>query len=231
MPTVGCPPHYGGAMVEVRLYAIGIDEVRDWFGAGPAGAATLRGVAAERFRVPAAEQRPTGMLSKLGPLFRRDPWAPHIPVDLPTPADVEMLINAHFVPPERLGAAWTVVRAWLDELSWGHVVTVLGATEWRDLEFDLARAGLPSQFAISKLWNLDPALPLRPVPGTAVGYARHHHAVATREALGDAWQRVTDPSREPLHDILGFLRGLDGWTAMASAAGRPAPDVVGVCRT
>lgn len=217
-------------MVEIRLYAIGIDEMRDWFGAGPATAATLRGVAAERFRVPAAERRPTGMLSKLGPLFRRDPWAPRIPAELPSPSDVETLINAHFVPPERLDAAWTVVGAWLDALAWGRVITVLGATEWRDLEFDLARAGVPSQYAISKLWGLDPSLPLRPVPGTEVGYARHHHAVATRGALDAARARVMDSSREPLHAVLGFLRELDGWSAAAAATGRPAPDVVGVCR-
>ncbi len=217
-------------MVEIRLYAIGIDEMRDWFGAGPAIAATLRGVAARRFRAPAAEQRSTGMLSKLGPLFRRDPWAPRLPVDLPSPSDVELLINAHFVPPERLAAAWTVVCAWLEELSWGHAVTVLGPAEWRDLEFDLARAGVPSQFAISKLWGLDPSLPLRPVPGTTVGYARHHHAMATREALDAAVQRVTVTSRDPLHGVLGFLRAVDGWTADAAVAGRPAPDVVGVRR-
>ena len=219
-------------MVEIRLYAIGIDEVRDWFGAGRETAATLRGIAAERFRAPVAEQRaPSGMLSKLGPLFRHDPWAPRLPADLPTPADVEQLITGRFVAPDRLAPSWTVVRAWLEDLSWGQVVLGFGDTEWRDLEFDLARAGVPSQFAISKLWSLDPALPLRAEPGTAIGYAKHHHAVATADELRTAAQRVGDSSRGPLGRVIGFLDALAGWSASAAAAGRPTPDVVGSCRT
>lgn len=218
-------------MVEIRLYAIGIDEVRDWFGAGPGTAATLRGIAAERFRVPLAEQRPpSGMLSKLGPLFRHDPWAPRLPADLPTPDDVEQLITGRFVAPDRLPRAWTVLRAWLDALAWGHLVLALGDAEWRDFEFDLARAGVPSQFAVSKLWGLDPALPLRAEPGTLVGYAKHHHAVATADALRNASPRVGDGSREPLGRVVGFLDALAGWSAAAAAAGRPTPDVVAAYR-
>jgi len=218
-------------MVEIRLYAIGIDEVRDWFGAGVETAATLRGITAERFRAPLAELRPpSGMLSKLGPLFRHDPWAPRLPADLPTPHDVEQLISGRFVAPDRLAQSWAVVRAWLEELSWGHVALVLTDQEWRDLEFDLARAGVPSQFAISKLWGLDPALPLRPEPGTEIGYTKHHHAVATADELRTAAPRVGDSSRGPTTRVVGFLEALAGWSAAAAAAGRPTPDVVGSCR-
>ena len=219
-------------MVEIRLYAIGIDEVRDWFGAGSETAATLRGITAERFWAPLAEHRPPsgGMLAKLGPLFRHDPWAPRLPLGLPTPNDVEQLITGRFVAPDGLSRAWTVMRVWLEELSWGHLVLALADSEWRALEFDLARAGVPSQFAISKLWGLDPALPLGAEPGTSIGYAKHHHAVATADHLRAVAHRVGGNSRDPVRQVVDFLETLSGWNAAAAAAGRPTPDVVGSWR-
>ena len=61
-------------MGELRLYAIGVDEVRDVFGAPPELAAEFRRVVAEQFP-PVTTPKAPGMLGKLGPLFRRPPGA------------------------------------------------------------------------------------------------------------------------------------------------------------
>lgn len=223
-------------MVDVRLYTIdlytiGIDEVRDWFGASPDRASVLREIAATTFRVPMSQNRPPGLLGRLGPLMRRDPWAPRIPVDHPSPHDVELLVRGQFVPPERLGQAWRVVEAWLGALASGSTQVSASASDWTSIEFDLARAGLPSQYAVSRLWALDPGLPMRPAAGSEVGYAKHHHAVATREALRAA-RGLASQSTWPVVDaVLALLDTLDDAAAAASTSGRPVPDVFAVVHT
>src|SRR6185436_16405044 len=57
-------------MGELRLYAIGIEEVRGMFGAPPQVADHLREVAQRAFAPPSLEAR-GGLLSKLGPIFKR----------------------------------------------------------------------------------------------------------------------------------------------------------------
>lgn len=216
--------------MEVRLHAIGIDDVRDMFGAQPALAARLRTIASERFRVPQEEQRPRSRLARLGPLFRRDPWEPLLDPSLPSPDEVELLVNGQFVPPQRLPQAWLVMQAWLEELSFGHTRVTLSDSDWNAAEFELACAGLPSQFGLARLWALDPALPLRPAPGMRIGYSKHHHAVATRDALANVPGTVSDSTASAVTRILGLLDGLDAWTAAATTSGRPVPDVVALVR-
>ena len=64
-------------MGELRLYAVGIEEVRGMFGASPQVAEHLREVARRAFAPPAVEAR-SGLLSKLGPIFKRVPATPVI---------------------------------------------------------------------------------------------------------------------------------------------------------
>ena len=61
-------------MGELRLYALGIDELRGLVGAGDK-TAELR-EAARRAFAPAEQPKSRGLIGKLGPLFRRAPDAP-----------------------------------------------------------------------------------------------------------------------------------------------------------
>ncbi len=212
------------------MYAIGIDDVRDMFGAEPGLAARLRTVASERFREPQEEHRSTSRLARLGPLFRRDPWAPYLDPDQPTPSDVELLVTGQFVPPERGPQAWLVVEAWLEELSFGHTTISCSDTDWSTAEFDLACAGLASPYALARLWAMDVGIPLRPIPGMQVGHCRHHHAVVTRDSLRHVSPSLTGTTAEIAGQVLHLLDGLDAWTAAAITSRRPVPDVVGVVR-
>ena len=212
-------------MVEVRLYAQSIDEVRDMFGAEPETAATLRAIASDRFRVPVAANRPTGMLSKIGPLFRRD-TSFIVPEGTPTQNDIETLVAGKFVAPERLETAWTVVEAWLDALAWGRHVISTSQAHLNDIEFDLARSGVPSQFSIEKLLVNDPQLPLRAAPRMRVGYRKYEHIVATRDALQRASEHIVATSHAVVDDLILFLDHFDHWHAQAAPAGRPGPDLI-----
>ena len=80
-------------MGSLRLYAIGIDEVRAIFGAPEATATALRAIAAHRF--PAAPSSAPGLLGKLGPVFRRAPDAPVLRPGVPHgPDEAPALVKA-----------------------------------------------------------------------------------------------------------------------------------------
>ena len=82
-------------MGSLRLYAIAINEVRDIFSAPEETATALRAIAADRF----AESPPasTGLLSRLGPVFRRAPDAPVIRPGVPSGSDVDALLTGRHV--------------------------------------------------------------------------------------------------------------------------------------
>ncbi|HSN44303.1 MAG TPA: hypothetical protein VLR88_09640 [Propionibacteriaceae bacterium] len=212
-------------MGQIRLHAIGIDEIRDMFGADADRASTLRSLAAEKFRVPEAENAPRGLLSKIGPLFRHDPHAPQLPSSYPTPNDIENLLAGRFVPPDRINHAWEVMDAWLDGLSWGRHELNLTESGFNDLEFGLARAGLPSRYSLAKLAELDPALVLRPAHGMRIGYSRHAHVDATREALAEVWASLEADHQQVASGILDFLSTYPHWTQLARKLDRPEPDL------
>ncbi|MDN5995729.1 hypothetical protein [Acidipropionibacterium jensenii] len=211
-------------MGELRLHAISINEVRDIFGADEAQARTLRGWAQEHFSVPETPRR-RGLWSKLRPVTRIDNEAPILPVNWPTPQDVDDLIAGRFVSPDRLVRCWRVLDLWLHNLSWGtHSMSMdLGRVD--DFEFDLARAGLPSELSLRRLFGSDPQIPLRPAPGMHTGYSRAAHVTATRDALSAIAERVSEPNRETVAGLVGFLVQFSAWSAAAPGAGRAAPDL------
>ncbi len=86
-------------MGTLKLWAVGIDEVREIFSANPEVAERLRAAAAARFRTDLPRQ--PGLLGKLGPLLRpsTDPAAPRPGV--PGSEDVEDLLAGHHIPPQR----------------------------------------------------------------------------------------------------------------------------------
>ena len=94
-------------MVRIRLWAIGIGEVREIFGA-PSEVAAAR--LAELTPPAVTSPRAPGLLGKLGPLLRRASDAPVIPADQPTRADAEALLKGSFIVPNRLPAGLEKLR-------------------------------------------------------------------------------------------------------------------------
>ncbi|MGJ6980761.1 DUF7691 family protein [Aestuariimicrobium soli] len=212
-------------MGELRMHALSIHEVRDMFGADPELAARLRAIASDSFQVPAAEQKPTGLLGRLGPLFRNNP-GPVVPHGTPLPSDWENLIRGQYVSPDRLEVSWKVLDAWVDTLDWDTWHADLSPRELDDLDFALTKAGLPSRFGLRKLLQDDPQLPLRPSTGMRIGYSKAGHVAATAEELAAVLDDVEgDRNQQVARDLAGFLTRFGTLAARADEAGRPHPDL------
>lgn len=212
-------------MGEMRLYAIGIDEVREIFAARPEVAERLRTAAAPLFQ--AAPKKKFGLLEKLGPMFKKPLLPPPASID-PDPSDADTILAGRFVPPERIPAAWQLVRHWLDDLGWGTFELNLTDVELDEWDFDLARAGMSSQYGIGRLLNEELGLPLRPVSGLATGYVKNAHALNMISALELSQEQLSGRSAEWTEQLLTWLRGFPHWTEVAPTVGRPVPDLVGL---
>ena len=125
--------HYRKQRGELRLYAIGIQELHGIVGAAPERIPELRELARRAF-APRKEPEPAGLLSKLGPIFRRVPAAPVIPATQPEPRDVEILLAGAYVPPERIGATWRVLETSAQAMAWGSTRMSVTAAQLDDLD-------------------------------------------------------------------------------------------------
>lgn len=215
-------------MGTLKLWAVGIDEVREIFSANPEVAERLRAAAVARFRTDLPRQR--GLLGKLGPLLRpaTDPAAPRPGV--PGSDDVEDLLAGRHIPPQRLGQAWTLLEFWIDTLSWGAGEWPLTTARLSELDFDLARAGIPARYSVSDLFANGLGVSLSRCDNLAAGFVRAEqaHEMATAWAAGA-------PDLEPANQqiatqLIEFLRHWPEWTALAAEHGRPEPDLVAVFR-
>jgi hypothetical protein len=200
-------------MQQLVACAIAIDDVRDIFGASPALAERLRASAAARFARPAPERR-----TWLRPLMRRDP-AFAVDPRAPSTPDVDALLAGGYIAPERVAPSWTILIGWLEELSAATRRVVWDAAAFERIEWNLARAGLNSDFSLRRLTDRDLGIPLRPLPGQTAGYAKHVHVVDTLAGLRTAFAHpeLTDEDRTFLNPILEVLE---------VAAGQPHLDVV-----
>lgn len=219
---------YRSPMGELRLYAIGVDEIRDLFGASPAVAQRFREAVAGAF--PAPEKRSPGMLGKLGPLFKRPPDAPVVRPDRPTEDDVAALLAGRFVSPDRLPAAWAALRAWLESSAWAEHRVSLSEAGFNDLEFDLARAALPPQYGLTKAVANELGIPLRPAPGMIAGYVKYNHVDAASYAWWQALDQLSPEHRQLAEAYLAFLEKFPEYAEAALHEGRPVPDLVGIYR-
>jgi hypothetical protein len=214
-------------MGELRLYAVGIDEVRGMFGASPQVAEHLREVARRAFAPPAVEAR-SGLLSKLGPIFKRVPATPVISPTQPEPHDVEVLLAGAYVPPDRTGATWRLLETLVQGIAWGSTRMSLTPQSLDDLDFALARGGVSASVGLHHLLNSTMSLNLIPVQGLTVGWHPHHKALAMAAAYRSAIQDIkTKEQREMIKSLTSWLGGFLPWAQVAASLGRPVPDLVG----
>jgi hypothetical protein len=220
-------------MGELRLYAIGIEEVRGMFGAPPQVAEHLRAVAQRAFAPPSIEgtHDPVGrggLLSKLGPIFKRVPATPVISPTQPEPHDVEVLLAGAYVPHDRTGATWRLLETLVQGIAWGSTRMGLTAQELDDLDFALARGGASASVGLRHLLNSTLSLNLIPVSGLTVGWHPHQKAVAMAEAYRSAIAGLKNAEqREMINSLTIWLDGFLPWAQVAASLGRPVPDLVG----
>jgi hypothetical protein len=220
-------------MGELRLYAIGIAEVRGMFGAPPQVAAHLRAVAQQAFAPPSTEGSADpsgrgGLLSKLGPIFKRVPATPVISPTQPEPHDVEVLLAGAYVPPARTGATWRLLETLVQGIAWGSTRMGLTGHELSDLDFALARGGAPASAGLRHLLNSTLSLSLNPVSGLTVGWHPHDKAVAMAAAYRSAIAEIkSEEQREMINSLTIWLDSFPPWAQVAASLGRPVPDLVG----
>lgn len=217
----------GSTTGELRLYAIGIDEMHGIVGADPQHLDELREAARQAFaRQP--EPARTGLIGKLGPIFRRPPASPVISPTQPEPQDVETLLAGAYVTHERMGATWRVLEALVQTRSWGSTRMELSTQALDDLDFALARGGVSAAVGLRHLLNTSTGVNLLPVQGLTVGWHRYDQALAMAEAYRAAIRTVkSDEQRAIIGGLVSWLDGFVHWAQVAATLRRPRPDLVG----
>lgn len=215
-------------MGELRLYAIGIDEVRGMFGASGHDQERLRDVATQALAPAVDDARRGGLLTKLGPIFRKPPAAPVVSPTQPFPQDVEVLLSGAYVHPERTGATWRVLETLVQGTAWGSTKMSLSPEALDDLDFALARGGVTSAVGLRHLLGCTTSVNLLPVRGLTVGWHPHEKVLAMAEAYRSALPQVkTREQEETLAALVGWLQCFPGWGQHARSLNRPVPDLVG----
>lgn len=213
-------------MGELRLYAVGIEEMRGIIGAGPS-TAELREAAGRAFAPP---PRPPakGLIAKLGPIFRRAPDAPVLCPTDPEPRDVDVLLAGAYITPERMGASWRVLESLVQYRCWGSTRMPLDTQSLEDLDFALARGGVSAAVGIGHLLTSNTDVRLIPVQGLTVGWHRHDKALSMADAYRAAMPQIkTDEQRELVSALVMWLDGFIPWSGVAAGLGRPVPDLIG----
>ena len=215
-------------MGELRLYAVGLDEVRGVFGAPDEAAPRLREIAQRAFAPAQPDPAQKGLLSKLGPIFRRPPAAQVISPTQPEPHDVDVLLAGGYVRPERVGATWRLLETLACGLAWGSTRLELTAESLDELDFALARGGVPASVGLRHLLDTSPGFTLGVVPGLTVGYHPCTTALAMAGAYRAALPQIRSTEQQELTNALAsWLDGFVGWSQAAAAVRRPVPHLFG----
>ncbi len=190
-------------MGQLHLYAIGIETFRDFFGKAGEDVAELRQLAEQAFPTP---EPPTArMIDKLGPIMRRAAYEPVIRPDVPTGIEMDALVTGSFIPPTRLVAAWALVLVWLDEYA-KHTAIVEGTTEeFRDADFELALAGLPSQYTLSACFTHELQIPLGTPLGWHTGWQKGTMMREGAEHWATASEDISKENHELLADVISWF--------------------------
>lgn len=214
---------------DLRLYAVGADEMLQILGASQQYAAELTEIAARAMPTaaePAAAKH--GLLDRLGPIFRRAPQAVLVDPNDPTGEDLTRLLGGQFIPPDRVVATWRLLEILAQGRSWGSTRLSLDQRALDDFDFALARGGVSAAVGVRHLVNHDLRLTLPPAAGLKVGFQPYTHVLDMADAYRQALPQVPGEDRQEL--IAGLIKWLDGfphWAEVAPRVGRPVPDLVG----
>ena len=200
-------------MHELRLFAISINDVRDMFGADAALAAHLRDIVEQTFAPP---PRKSSLLERIGPLLFRQ-RSVEVDPRAPLPRDVEAVLSGGHIPPDRLPQCWALVLVWLAQRAAAEITMTIDGLD--ALEFDLALAGLPSDYSLRQLAERDLGTALRPLPSQVVGYSKHLHVVETERQL----RLIHDEARPEFAGTLAAIQPLRG--LLAGIAARPEQEL------
>jgi hypothetical protein len=218
----------GSTTGELRLYAIGIDEFCGIVGADPEHLEELRAAARTAFTITTPEPARTGLIGKLGPIFRRPPATPVISPTQPEPSDVETLLAGAYVPHDRMGATWRVLEVLAQARAWGSTRMTLSTQALDDLDFALARGGVSAAVGLRHLLNTGTGVRLLPVQGLTVGWHRYEQALAMASAYRTAIGGIkSTEQQEMIAALVTWLDGCVPWAHLAPTMRRPAPDLVG----
>lgn len=170
-------------MLTLVACAISIDDVRDIFRASPSLAERLKATAAARFAQPSPTKR-----RWFGPVLHRDPDE-RVDAAHPSQHDLDTLLAGSFIQADRQVPSWQLLIVFLEELAAASARVEWDPSLSDQIEFDLARAGLNSDYALRNLAERDLGIPLRPLPGQLAGYAKHVQVAETLAALGRVYAR------------------------------------------
>lgn len=213
-------------MGALRLYAVGIGEVHAIFGAQGEDAQRLRDQAQLALAPPSAER--SGLLSRLGPIFRRPPGMPVLDPDDPVPGDLDRLLTGSYIPSERSAASWRLLELLIKENAWGRTSLSLTGEEMDGLDFALARGGVHAAAGLRHLVTSPTELPMIRPSGLLVGYQPGVRA----SWMADCYRAALSDLESPVHrdlaeQLANWLDGFVHWNDVAPTLDRPAPDVVG----
>ena len=196
---------------ELRLWAISVDIFRQCFAAPLELADRLRQVT-DSVTMPMEPSGPNNLLSKLGPLLRHPPTAPVIHPGIPNRHDGEIMMTSHYIPSDRITASWVLVKAWLDNLAHAHTTIPLPRARFDELEFDLVRAGIPTQISIRHLWRLTIDIPLRTHNEMTFGYMEYDTVLRLDEQWNLALADLEEGTVEFATPLLEFVKPFQQYT-------------------
>ncbi len=221
-------------MGELRLYAVGLEEVRRIVGAPPEYAAMLSEIARRaQPEVTAQPARGRTLLGRLGPLFRRPHPALFVPdPGSPTDDDLAALLSGQYLTPDRSPAIWRLLETLVGGLAWGTTRLELEQHALNDLDFALTRGGVAAAIGVGQLIAHDLRLPIAPVAGLTVGYQPHRRVLEMTAAYTEVQDDLPQPEqRDLVHELVLWLGGFPHWAEVAPTLGRPEPDLVGFWAT
>jgi len=169
------------------LYAISVDDVRDFFAAPDSVASELLDAAS----AVATEQAKPALIGKVGPLTRHQ-ITPVVEWPGPTMDDAREMIEGRALPPHRLGPAWVIVRRWCAMRCRDSAEVTVDRQQLANLDFAHVACGLSSQFSFGTVLARDPHLPLLPAPGLVVGWMPNSHV----RRMAAQWPAATASDRD-----------------------------------
>lgn len=208
---------------QLRLWALPVGEVRQFFLGIPEEMDRLREIAAPL--IPSAPQS-RGLLSKIGPLTRKNPPMPVIAPGMPNRMDVEALLSGKYTATDRLSASWTILCAWLDASAIARAEIALTPQELDAVDFDLGRAGVPYDVSIRRLWGRSLDMPLRPCEFDAAGYLPYRLVGTLNTSWAENAEELEQSSRPFITAVMAFTTHFAEYAAETEQKGREVPDLI-----